>query len=101
MTGKLDSAGRDAALSDLKQRGWAVVDGRDAIVKEFRFGDFIEAWGFMSRVALIAEKMNHHPDWSNVYNRVEVTLTTHDAGGLSALDVELAEKMDVQSGWNS
>ena len=101
MTGKLDSAGRDAALSDLKLRGWAVVDGRDAIVKEFRFADFIEAWGFMSRVALIAEKMNHHPEWSNVYNRVEVTLTTHDAGGLSALDVELAEKMDVQSGWNS
>ena len=101
MTEKLDTAAREAALSDLRARGWSLVDGRDAITKEYRFGTFIEAWGFMSRVAIIAEKMNHHPEWTNVYNRVEVTLTTHDAGGLSALDVDLAEKMDVQAGWNS
>ena len=101
MTEKLDDATREERLADLKQRGWSEVEGRDAIGKTYEFGDFVEAWGFMSRAAILAEKMNHHPEWSNVYNRVEVVLTTHDAGGLSALDVELAEKMDVQSGWNT
>ena len=67
----------------------------DAIRRTFKFKSFVEAWGWMSRMALIAEKMDHHPEWSNVYNRVEVTLTTHDADGLSRLDVELAEKMGV------
>jgi 4a-hydroxytetrahydrobiopterin dehydratase len=95
MTEKLTGAARDAALEKLTAQGWSEVEGRDAIHRRFKFADFAEAWGWMSRVAVIAEKMNHHPEWSNVYNRVEVTLTTHDAGGLSALDVDLAEKMDV------
>jgi len=101
MTEKLDKAARDAALADLHARGWSLVEGRDAVTKKYRFRDFVEAWGFMSRAALFAEKMNHHPEWSNVYNRVDVTLTTHDAGGLSRLDVVLAEKMDVQAGWKN
>lgn len=101
MTGKLEGVERDGALADLKARGWEMVDGRDAVIKTFKFKDFVEAWGFMSRAAIVAEKMNHHPEWFNVYNRVEVTLTTHDAGGLSALDLELANKMDVLSGWNT
>ncbi|NND18951.1 MAG: 4a-hydroxytetrahydrobiopterin dehydratase [Silicimonas sp.] len=95
MTEKLTGAARDEALAKLKEAGWEVVDGRDAIRRSFKFKSFVEAWGWMSRMALIAEKMDHHPEWSNVYNRVEVTLTTHDADGLSRLDVELAEKMGV------
>ena len=94
MTTRLEGAERREALEALAGSGWAEVEGRDAICKTFKFGSFIEAWGWMSRMALYAEKLNHHPEWSNVYNRVEVTLTTHDAGGLSALDVELARKMD-------
>lgn len=70
------------------------MEGRDAIKKQFNFSDFNEAWGFMSRVALKAESMNHHPEWFNVYNRVEVTLSTHDCQGLSARDVKLANFMD-------
>lgn len=70
--------------------GWKPVEGRDAIKKDFTFKDFNEAWGFMSRVALAAEKADHHPEWFNVYNKVEITLTTHDAGGLSQRDVALA-----------
>ncbi|MEM8956617.1 MAG: 4a-hydroxytetrahydrobiopterin dehydratase [Pseudomonadota bacterium] len=84
-----------SALDPLLAAGWALVDGRDAIVKSFVFRDFIEAFGWMTRAALIAEKMNHHPEWSNVYKTVEVTLTTHDAGGLSDLDVKLAGKLDA------
>ncbi|MBT8423465.1 MAG: 4a-hydroxytetrahydrobiopterin dehydratase [Silicimonas sp.] len=95
MTEKLTGAARDEALAKLKEAGWEEVDGRDAIRRSFKFKSFVEAWGWMSRMALIAEKMDHHPEWSNVYNRVEVTLTTHDADGLSRLDVELAEKMGV------
>lgn len=95
MTEKLTGEGRETALAELNANGWKVVDGRDAIRKTFKFKSFAEAWGWMSRMALIAEKMDHHPEWTNVYNRVEVTLTTHDAGGLSHLDVELAEKMSV------
>lgn len=84
-----------SALDPLLGTGWSLVDGRDAITKSFVFGDFIEAFGWMSRAALIAEKMNHHPEWSNVYKTVDVTLTTHDAGGLSDLDVALAGKLDA------
>lgn len=90
---KLSGPARVEALSRLKAAGWEEVEGRDAIVRTFKFGDFTEAFGWMSRMALHAEKMNHHPEWFNVYNRVEVTLTTHDADGLSDLDVKLAEIM--------
>ncbi len=74
--------------------GWAMAEGRDAIRKKFVFRDFVEAFGWMTRVALVAERMNHHPEWTNVYRTVEVTLTTHDAGGLTRRDVELAQRMD-------
>ena len=95
MTDKLAGDERSQALAALEANGWTLVEGRDAISKTFKFKSFIEAWGWMSRMAIHAEKMNHHPEWFNVYNRVEVTLTTHDAGGLSELDVKLANKMDV------
>lgn len=95
MSEKLVGEERDAALTDLKTRGWTVTEGRDAIQKTFKFGNFIEAWGWMSQMAIQAEKLNHHPEWFNVYNRVEVTLTTHDVDGLSNLDVTLAGKMDA------
>ena len=86
--------GADAAVSRLE--GWRVHDeGRDAIEKEFKFKDFNAAFGFMTRVALQAEKMDHHPEWSNVYNKVEIVLTTHDAGGLSERDVDLATRIDA------
>jgi 4a-hydroxytetrahydrobiopterin dehydratase len=81
-----------AALAKLP--GWSRVDGRSAIAKKFQFADFNEAWGFMCRVALAAEKQDHHPEWFNVWNRVEITLSTHDAGGLSARDVKLAETIE-------
>jgi len=74
--------------------GWRLVEGRDAIMREFRFRDFSEAFGFMSRVALLAEKQDHHPEWFNVWNRVEITLSTHDAGGLSKRDIKLAQAID-------
>lgn len=75
-------------------QGWQMVEGKDAIVRSFHFTDFNEAWGFMNRVALLAEKADHHPEWFNVYNRVEITLTTHDADGLSMRDMELAKAID-------
>ncbi len=78
--------------------GWAVVEGRDAIRRAFKFADFSAAWGFMNRVALLAEKQDHHPEWSNVYNRVEIVLSTHDAGGLTTRDVKLAEAIDAVVG---
>ena len=79
--------------------GWKIADGdRDAIEKSFRFADFNAAFGFMTRVALMADKLDHHPEWSNVYNRVQVLLTTHDADGVTALDVELARFMDGIAG---
>ena len=81
-----------AALARLP--GWSRVDGRSAIAKKFQFADFSQAFGFMSRVALAAEKQDHHPEWANVWNRVEITLSTHDAGGLSARDVKLAEAIE-------
>jgi 4a-hydroxytetrahydrobiopterin dehydratase len=89
---KLDEAARAVALARLT--GWRLVDNRDAIRKTFVFKDFNAAFGFMMRTALEAERLNHHPEWANVWNRVEVTLTTHDAGGLTARDIELADAMD-------
>lgn len=83
-----------ATVNPLLANGWSLVDGRDAITKTYRFADFVTAFGWMTRAALLAEKMDHHPEWSNVYRTVEVTLTTHDAGGLSSLDVTLAEALD-------
>lgn len=93
-TTKLDGAERDAALATLAETGWALVDGREAVTKTFRFGSFIEAFGWMTKAAIHAETLNHHPEWFNVYNRVEVTLATHDVGGLSPLDVALAQRLD-------
>lgn len=81
-----------SALAQLD--GWRGVDGREAIVKAFKFTDFNTAFAFMTRAALLAEKLDHHPEWSNVYNRVEVTLTTHDAGGVTELDLAMAKFMD-------
>ena len=95
MSEKLVGSARDVALTELKAAGWEEVDGRDAIHKTFVFKNFVEAWGFMSRAAIWAEKLNHHPEWSNVYKTVEVTLTTHDVDGLSDLDAKLASKMDA------
>jgi len=85
----------DADRAALLANGWAMVEGRDAIQKSFVFANFVEAFGFMTRAALWAEKLNHHPEWANVYKTVEVTLTTHDTGGLSDLDAKLAKKMDA------
>jgi 4a-hydroxytetrahydrobiopterin dehydratase len=73
---------------------WQAASGKDALVRSVKFKDFVEAFGFMTQVALLAEKMDHHPEWSNVYNRVEILLTTHDCNGLSARDVTLAEAID-------
>ena len=95
MAEKLTEAERTADLDPLLAAGWAMVDGRDAIRKTFEFSDFVEAFGWMTRAALWAEKWNHHPEWFNVYRTVDVTLSTHDAGGLSALDVKLARKLDT------
>jgi 4a-hydroxytetrahydrobiopterin dehydratase len=81
-----------------KLPGWRLAEGRDAIEKTFKFKDFSEAFGFMARAALVAEKMDHHPEWANVWNRVDVTLATHSAGGLTDLDVKLAEAMDKIAG---
>lgn len=93
MVARLAGEIRRAAISGLD--GWSEAEGRDAIRKSFRFADFSAAWGFMSRVALVAEKMDHHPEWSNVWNRVEIALSTHDAGGLSERDIRLAKAIDA------
>jgi 4a-hydroxytetrahydrobiopterin dehydratase len=92
MSQPLSDAERKELLPGLD--GWAMVEGRDAIAKKFAFRNFSQAFGWMTRVALAAEKMNHHPEWTNAYRTVEVTLTTHSAGGLTRRDVELAQKMD-------
>jgi len=93
MVQPLDPAARAALPARLPH--WSLVEGRDAIRRRFRFRDFAEAWGFMARVALLAERHDHHPEWSNTWNRVEIVLTTHDAGGLSDRDVALAEAIDA------
>ncbi len=96
MREKLTGDARKAALERLP--GWSEVQDRDAITKKFVFRNFNEAFGFMSRVALMAEKLDHHPDWSNVYKTVEVTLSTHDSGGVTELDIKLAEAMNRYAG---
>jgi 4a-hydroxytetrahydrobiopterin dehydratase len=96
MSGKLSGEARKTALGRLK--GWSEVKDRDAISKKFVFADFNQAFGFMARAALIAEKMDHHPEWFNVYKTVEVTLSTHDAGGVTDKDVTLAQAMDKLAG---
>jgi 4a-hydroxytetrahydrobiopterin dehydratase len=96
MAQKLTGEARTRALARLS--GWTEVKGRDAISKKFVFADFNAAFGFMTRAALVAEKLDHHPEWFNVYKTVEVTLSTHDAGGLTELDVTLAEAMDKFAG---
>ncbi len=96
MAARLSEGEKAAALQALP--GWAATEGRDVIHKRFVFRDFSEAFGWMARVALVAEKLDHHPEWSNVYKTVDVTLTTHDAGGVTALDVTLATAMDRLAG---
>jgi len=88
---KLTNEDREELIEPLKKLGWSLVENRDAIYKEFLFKDFNEAFGFMTRVALKADKMDHHPEWFNVYNKVQVTLSTHDVSGLSKRDVTLAK----------
>ena len=96
MAQKLTGEARASALAKLA--GWSQVKGRDAIAKKFVFKNFSEAFGFMTRAALVAEKLDHHPEWFNVYKTVEVTLSTHDAGGLTDLDIQLAEAMNGLAG---
>jgi 4a-hydroxytetrahydrobiopterin dehydratase len=96
MTEKLAGQARQEALARLT--GWSEAKGRDAITKKFQFADFNEAFGFMTRAALVAEKLDHHPEWFNVYKTVEVTLSTHDVGGLTDRDIKLAEAMDKIAG---
>ena len=96
MVQKLTGGARASALAKLA--GWSELQGRDAIAKKFVFKNFNEAFGFMTRAALVAEKLDHHPEWFNVYKTVEVTLSTHDAGGLTDLDIQLAEAMNAIAG---
>jgi 4a-hydroxytetrahydrobiopterin dehydratase len=96
MADKLSAEARKSALAGLA--GWTEASGRDAIAKTFTFKDFNEAFGFMSRVALVAEKNDHHPEWRNVYKTVEVVLSTHDAGGVTNNDIELAKAMNAIAG---
>ena len=95
MAKPLDAAALDAGVAELNTSGgdWAVVDGK--LARTFAFPDFVTAWGFMAQVALVAERLNHHPEWFNVYGTVRVELTTHDAGGLTELDLELARAMNA------
>ena len=93
MVQKLDDAQRSALLARFPE--WTHEPTRDAITRQFKFADFAQAFGFMASVAIIAEKMDHHPEWSNVYNRVDILLTTHDADGLSERDAKLAEAIEA------
>ena len=93
MIEQLSEEERADALDELDE--WDYDEARDAITRSFTFTDFVEAFGFMTRVALLAEKADHHPEWTNVWNRVDILLTTHDAGGLSARDVEMATAIDA------
>lgn len=97
MSGKISEEERKTVLKPLLSGGWSMVEGRDAIYKEFLFKNFNQAFGFMSRVALTAEKMDHHPEWFNVYNKVQITLSSHDVNGLSSRDVKLATFIDRKS----
>lgn len=94
MSEKLSEETKATLLEPLFATGWEMTEGRDAILKVFEFADFAGAFGWMTQAAIWAEKWNHHPEWQNTYNRVTVTLTTHDVDGLSPLDVKLARKMD-------
>ena len=96
MAKRLTDAERNSALAALK--GWTLVAGREAIAKRFTFADFSAAFGFMTRAALAAERLNHHPEWANIWNKVDVTLATHDAGGLTALDIAVAQELDKIAG---
>jgi 4a-hydroxytetrahydrobiopterin dehydratase len=96
MAERLSAEARKSALGGLS--GWSDVPGREAIARTFVFKDFNEAFGFMSRAALVAEKRDHHPEWRNVYKTVEVVLSTHDAGGVTSLDIELARAMNAIAG---
>ena len=96
MAQKLTGEARASALAKLN--GWREVADRDAITKRFEFKDFNQAFGFMATAALVAEKMNHHPEWFNVYNKVDVTLATHDAGGVTDNDIQMAKAMDGYAG---
>lgn len=98
MTDKLTTTERAELIDPLLATGWVIEPERDAITKTFTFRNFIDAFGFMTRAAIWAEKWNHHPEWSNVYKTVTVTLTTHDVDGLSALDAKLGAKMDALAG---
>ncbi len=94
MVEELTKAERETELAEILADGWSLVEGRDAIKRCYKFKTFNQAFGWMTRVAMYAEKWNHHPEWSNVYNRVDVVLTTHSVDGLSELDVKLARMMD-------
>mmetsp|Transcript_124377 Transcript_124377/g.243906 ORF Transcript_124377/g.243906 Transcript_124377/m.243906 type:complete len:129 (-) Transcript_124377:70-456(-) len=94
----LDKDAKMSHLKTLRSNGWKTVDGRDAIQKVYQFENFVEAFGFMTKCAIQAEKANHHPEWFNVYNKVDVTLSTHDCGGLSQLDIDMAKTMDGLAG---
>ena len=96
MAGRLSAEARKSALQGLP--GWSDTPGREAIARTFVFKDFNEAFGFMTRAALVAEKSDHHPEWRNVYKTVEVVLSTHDAGGVTGLDIELAKAMNTIAG---
>ena len=96
MAERLNESARKAAIAKLS--GWSEVSGRDAIQRTFKFRDFNEAFGFMTRVALVAERMDHHPEWRNVWNTVDVVLSTHDAGGLTQKDIDLAARMNAIAG---
>jgi 4a-hydroxytetrahydrobiopterin dehydratase len=98
MATPLSQDDRNAHLPALGETGWAAVPGQDAIRKVWKFKNFSEAWGFMTRAALAAEKLNHHPEWSNKFNVVDVTLITHDTKGLTDLDLKLAQAMDKAAG---
>ncbi len=95
MAEKLNGEERTQALIELQEKGWVLVEGRDALQKSFKFKNFVNAFAWMTKAAFWAEKLNHHPEWQNVYNRVDVTLITHDCDGLTALDVKLAHKMEA------
>lgn len=95
MKDKLSDAARQKDLAPLLETGWEMVEGRDAITKRFVFANFVDAFGWMTRTAIWAEKWNHHPEWSNIYKNVDVTLASHDVDGLSARDIKLARKMDA------